>query len=49
MSKLGYWIVEPLVEEGEFYPKGGMRRLVCLGALSPAPPTTAYTVYRGKV
>jgi len=24
---LGYWIVEPLVEEGEFYPKGGMRRL----------------------
>lgn len=29
-SKLGYWLVEPLVEEGEFYPKGGMRRLVRL-------------------
>lgn len=27
--KLGYWIVEPLVERGEYYPKGGMRRLVC--------------------
>ena len=27
-SKLGYWIVEPLVEDGEYYPKGGMRRLV---------------------
>jgi hypothetical protein len=27
--KLGYWIVEPLVEQGEYYPKGGMRRLVC--------------------
>jgi len=24
---LGYWLVEPLVEEGEFYPKGGMHRL----------------------
>lgn len=26
--KLGYWLVEPLVEEGEHYPKGGMLRLV---------------------
>lgn len=24
---LGYWLVEPLVEEGEYYPKGGMHRL----------------------
>ncbi|KAF9653334.1 glycoside hydrolase family 5 protein [Thelephora ganbajun] len=24
---LGYWLVEPLVEEGEFYPKGGIYRL----------------------
>jgi len=24
---LGYWLVEPLVEEGEYYPKGGMLRL----------------------
>ncbi|KAF9779204.1 glycoside hydrolase family 5 protein [Thelephora terrestris] len=24
---LGYWLVEPLVEPGEYYPKGGMRRL----------------------
>lgn len=24
---LGFWLVEPLVESGEYYPRGGMRRL----------------------
>ena len=46
--KLGYWLVEPLVEEGEFYPKGGMRRLVRLD-IPTLIRLAAYSIHSGKV
>jgi len=48
ISKIGYWLVEPLVEDGEYYPKGGMRRLVRLDVPSLAMLAT-HTVRSGKV
>lgn len=48
MSKLGYWLVEPLVEEGEYYPRGGMRRLVCV-QIFPSVADDLYALSRKKV
>ena len=44
---LMYWLVEPLVEKGEYYPKGGMRRLVCCH--TPSDIACYYTLHRRRV
>ena len=48
VPKLGYWIVEPLVEAGEYYPTGGFRHLVRLDIPSLVVLAT-YIARSGKV